>query len=60
LIGFFQIASSSVVAFGASAMFGMGQTILAASVFLLALVALVSLRLQALKHPIADESGRLL
>ncbi|MCJ2138559.1 multidrug effflux MFS transporter [Methylobacterium sp. E-066] len=39
LIGFFQIASSSLVAFGASAAFGMSQDILVATIFGLALVA---------------------
>jgi DHA1 family bicyclomycin/chloramphenicol resistance-like MFS transporter len=43
LIGFFQIGSSALAAFGTSALFGTGQSVLASSVFLLAVVAVVAM-----------------
>lgn len=42
LIGFFQIGSASLAASGAATMFGTGQRVLAVSVFLLSLIAVVA------------------
>ena len=56
LIGFFQIASSSLVAFGISAALGMSEGILARTIFVLALIAAVaSVNRLAMRSPTSHD-----